>query len=311
MISRLKLHNFYGHKDTSIDLHPNVNAIVGETDAGKTSILRGIYWVLFNRPSGNAMVSTWNRDKKGSQIKSTLASITIGKDRIARYKSKGKNAYKVVRGDREKVLEAIRSDVPDEVAAIANMGDVNIQRQMDSPFLVSQSPADVARYLNSLIRLDAIDNVLAGAENRRRQINRDISTADEEINGCARELWKSEWVDKASIIVARMEQAEGDISELTEKSNNISGMIASLKEAEEAVDRLAVVDIPAIELICASAEKALGKLRDMNNRLSGLASLVAEYREAYELDISCSYRIAEMEKRMPKICPLCGNRINK
>ena len=75
MISGLLLKNFQSHKKTILHFHPGVNAIIGKSNSGKTAILRALYWIIYNRPSGISFVSFWNRDKKGNPIEPTLAQI--------------------------------------------------------------------------------------------------------------------------------------------------------------------------------------------------------------------------------------------
>ncbi|WP_035425703.1 AAA family ATPase, partial [Halalkalibacterium ligniniphilum] len=51
-INTVRLENFQSHLDTSIDFSTGLNVIVGQSDSGKTSILRAIRWVLYNQPRG-------------------------------------------------------------------------------------------------------------------------------------------------------------------------------------------------------------------------------------------------------------------
>lgn len=47
-IQKLKIKNFQSHHDTEIEFGPGINVITGTSDAGKTSILRAIMFVLYN-----------------------------------------------------------------------------------------------------------------------------------------------------------------------------------------------------------------------------------------------------------------------
>ena len=59
MIKKIQIQNFQSHKETTLKLDPGVNIIVGTTDSGKTSILRALRWVIWNRPSGDDFRSWW------------------------------------------------------------------------------------------------------------------------------------------------------------------------------------------------------------------------------------------------------------
>ena len=62
MLKSLKIRNFESHRNTQLNFHPGVNVIVGESDQGKTAILRALEWVLFNRPLGEDIKSNWLED---------------------------------------------------------------------------------------------------------------------------------------------------------------------------------------------------------------------------------------------------------
>ena len=52
MFKGLEIENFESHKDTQIDFDNGVNAIIGTSDSGKSSIRRAIEWAIHNRPQG-------------------------------------------------------------------------------------------------------------------------------------------------------------------------------------------------------------------------------------------------------------------
>ena len=56
MISRIVIHNFQCHKDLDLDLGRST-VLAGNSNSGKTAVLRALYWVLYNTPSGDSYVS--------------------------------------------------------------------------------------------------------------------------------------------------------------------------------------------------------------------------------------------------------------
>ena len=59
MIQSLQINNFQSHKYSVMELHKGVNVIIGPSDSGKTTILRALRWLVWNRPSGDAFRSDW------------------------------------------------------------------------------------------------------------------------------------------------------------------------------------------------------------------------------------------------------------
>ncbi len=55
-IEAVRLENFQSHLDTYIELDKGLNVLVGQSDSGKTAILRGVRWVLFNQPRGTDFI---------------------------------------------------------------------------------------------------------------------------------------------------------------------------------------------------------------------------------------------------------------
>ena len=61
MFTRLEIKNFQSHKNTTIDFDKNINSICGETDNGKSAVIRAIKWIVENRPlSIESSNSYWN-----------------------------------------------------------------------------------------------------------------------------------------------------------------------------------------------------------------------------------------------------------
>ena len=58
-IKNLRIINFQSHKNTTMNFSNGLNVIVGESDVGKTAIIRALKWVLFNEPKGASFI---NRD---------------------------------------------------------------------------------------------------------------------------------------------------------------------------------------------------------------------------------------------------------
>jgi hypothetical protein len=135
----MTLENFQGHKHTELSFVPGINAIIGSSDNGKTSILRAIRWAYNNRPLGDDFVSHWNITEKGKLLGESSTTLVFDCGSLTRIKTPTRNGYTI--GDVE--LGAIGTDVPKEVTDLFNMTDLNFQDQDDRPFLISESAGDV------------------------------------------------------------------------------------------------------------------------------------------------------------------------
>ena len=155
MIRELSITNFQSHKDVTLQFTPRVNVIVGASDSGKSALLRSLRWLLLNRPSGTAFRSHWCGKGEATEVRvllsngSTITRSRSGKENLYYYQAKGEEALK---------LEAVRTDVPDEIARLLAIDEtVNLQAQADHHFLLDESSPEVARILNAVVGLDGID----------------------------------------------------------------------------------------------------------------------------------------------------------
>lgn len=275
MIEEIKIRNIQSHKDTTLNFSNGINALTGSSNNGKTAILRALNWCINNRPTGtDVLCSHWALDKKGNIKPDEEMSVTVKVDgnTVTRRRTKNENQY-IVNG---KVLNVVKTDVPDEVSAIFRMSATSIQNQMDSPFLLGETSGEVARYLNKVVHLDVIDRVLSNAESARRKnksefeyVNKDFEEAQERlksfewINDCERDVLKCESLD------SEMDEVNGNILVLAEFIKSLSNLesfseFEHFDEAKKDIKKLDELnqDIIAVEKDIGAMESAISRLTD-------------------------------------------------
>ena len=171
MIKDLTLIKYQSHQNSHFEFSEGVNVIVGVSDSGKSSVLRGIKLVLQNRPLGLSFHSNFAKKEEPTEVYITVQNGKSTK-RVGRIRNEDRNEY-IVEGFEEPFV-AFGTEVPDEVSKVLNISDINCQFQMDSPFLFSESPGAVARYLNSVVNLDKIDIALQNITSKKRQNESEI-----------------------------------------------------------------------------------------------------------------------------------------
>lgn len=272
MIQSIRLKNFQSHKDTYIKFHSGVNSIIGSSDNGKTAILRGLYWCRNNRPLGNGIISHWNQDKNGMPLKSTSVEIMTKEVSVIRKREKDFNGYEI--GDWK--LEAVRTEVPEEVSKIFNMESVNIQRQMDPPFLLSESAGEVAKFFNAIIRLDIIDEVLSEAEILRKSLNRELNQKEEEKRKKDSEIEKLDWVEEAEILIEKIRSVEEKLTTLEAIKADLYQSLKRYQEMENKKKRYQSLD--AIENLLHQIQEKEKVLSDQKEKKDSLKFEINSYQ---------------------------------
>lgn len=169
MIQSIQIDNFQSHKESTLEFDKGMNVIIGQSDCGKTAIIRAIRLVMYNRPGGDEFRSTWGGD--------TRVTITTDENEIVRLKTNKLNQYWL--GFTE--FNAFGMDVPEEITKALNMSEVNLQQQLDAPFLLSSTSGNVAVHFNKVAKLDKIDRGTTNVQKHINTITQNIKSTEKTI----------------------------------------------------------------------------------------------------------------------------------
>jgi len=299
-----------------------VNIITGQSNSGKSSIIRSIWWIKDNKPSGASMVSFWNRGKSGKQVSKTFVSLDTENTSIKREKSDDLNGYSVKLGkEKGKRLEAIGQGQLDEIVKALNFSDINIQYQFDRPFLLDESSSEVARIFNRVIHLDIIDTVQARAELFRRQTNTTINQTEESIKKLEIDLERFNWIEKAEKLQISLDTVVKDIPAKEKYSDSLSEQIYHYKIFEKAAQKKDVLmsalsfieKIEALYTEIMDTSVKRGKLTESLNEFKEQESIVKKSEIAKQADSfifsldKIQDQLNEKEKNFKKISETIEN----
>ena len=275
MIKSLTIENFQSHPKSLFEFSPGLNCIVGSSDVGKSAALRSLNWIANNRPNGDFFRSYWGGDTSASLL-------TEDGIEIKRIKTKSENIYSV----NDKELKAVGKDIPAEVQEALQFTEINIQYQMDAPFLLSQSPGEIARYLNQIVNLENIHESMKRIESIRRQAMAKAEAASEQKTSLTLRLEELPNLVYIEELIEKGEKLEKSISEKEDSNGSIEKIISSLEYLEEQMVKSVDFDkarkllqrCEDLRLLISDKEidddfinKTLGSLESIDEELEGLS----------------------------------------
>jgi len=306
MLKSISLQNFQSHKDTELQFSPGVNVIIGASDSGKSAILRAMLWAIFNRPSGESFRSYWGGD--------TAVDITLEKETISRKKGK-ENLYVISSSSLEKPVEfkAFGQSIPDEISGLFNISDINVQRQMDAPFLLSSTPGEVGRILNQAVKLDIIDTAQKNISATLRQEKNLLLNTRSIISDKQGELEKYKWLPEADGQLANLESINAQILKTSRLISIVTGVLFEINTIDLSIKK-------ASEILAYSHEigdliildNEIETLTENYNKIEEIKSNIFEYENQIELIsplLTARGRVAELIK-LSQTCKELGTKYN-
>lgn len=292
MIEKLTLKGFQNHEDKTIEFDPQITCIVGQNDIGKSAILRALYWLAFNKPSGEAF-KNWESSKVSAKLK------VDGRTIIRR---KGKQNLYILDGEKYK---AFKTGVPDEIAKLLNLSAVNFQHQKEPPFWLALSPQQVSKELNKIVDLQVIDTSLANVAVGLRKAKVKTELIEDRLKEAKKKKKELKWVKGAHDKLLKIERTHDRIDVLTEKARQLLTYIDNVSCVERELKGLAKLAVRAQKLNDSS--QRLQKLILKQDRLKELASDIKQKEDEICQNKKSLQKISNALAKV-KVCPLCGAR---
>lgn len=162
MLKTLRLQHFQSHTDSIIEFDSQFNCITGIGNAGKSSIVRALNFLLYNQ---------W--DKSWVTFEAPYCTVTatlVDKTVLTRKKGVKMNEYHILypSGTFQK-FENFGTEIPQEIQNVTKIFPVllpggeeiklNLHSQFDQPFISSVTSANKAKLFGKLSGLDILDAI--------------------------------------------------------------------------------------------------------------------------------------------------------
>lgn len=322
-VTKVRMVNYMRYVDETVELDPRFNAIVGQTDSGKTTLLRALVWVFYNRPVGMEMI------RDGADEARVEIEVNLGTPEdpdlhtIVRLRSKKRNAYIVDGQD----FDNVKTDVPDEAKALtgvvtAEIGpkvyvELNVSRQMDGPFMLTGSAGDAAKIMGNLAGITTLDTGLAS-------IKPDLSAVSKELTGAQR---LEQTYDETIGEFADLDDQELKLEAIAQQIKSAQQLDARLQDLRRLSERMAEynsvfttvdADIAAVSQVLGYRARVAGAA-ELHARLNALEHLrvdMAGFNQRWNDNVAAvrgaESRVTELVESRKSVlheagtCPTCG-----
>jgi hypothetical protein len=212
MLQSIRL-TLQSHKNTLVEFHPGVNYIIGRSRQGKTAILRALVKVVQNRPvQGMERWTHRHNPKNVSQVE-----VVTSEGHCVTWEGTSPQRY-IVDGEE---MSGFGQGVPQAVTDALRLGELNIAGQHDRPFLLFDTPGEVARALNRVVKLDVIDRTLANHAAIKRKNDQELKAVEARITELE---GQAEAFPDLEAGAAKLDILEGKAKEIEDKGRKIIGL---------------------------------------------------------------------------------------
>lgn len=269
MINTLKLRGFQSHETTEVSFHPNLTCIIGATDSGKSSLLRGPRLVFENKPAGNEFIRNgYDTTDVDIEFDDTVVSRTKGKV----------NSYTV---DGE-VLKAFGQSVPDTANNKMRIdAGLCIQRQSSPYFLLGNTPSERARLVDGFCDISIASLSAANARKQALRADRQADTLRETLAPQkARQAALKEFETNRPL-VERIEKGVAKLASVVKTCERLDELSVRLCSTTTAIASVDGMDIA------------------IDDSVTQLESLLSEYKQVVDVERALS----NFHKKMLLVVP--------
>lgn len=233
-LKQIHIENFQNHKISDLTLDGGVNVISGDSDSGKTAILRAVNLVLNNKPAGYGF-KPWSVKKKDI----TTATLAFPEGSVTRRKSDSIDEYILnIEGEESQTFSTLNRQVPEEVQKFLNLKPYNFQSQHDQHFFISETPAERARMLNEITGLSIIDSSLSNINSIIRENSAQQKQIDESITSTTKKLQEIQFVDEADKILVHLEGLFTQSEQLEKMNKELQSYVEEITSVEKEISML-------------------------------------------------------------------------
>lgn len=261
MITSIRMRNFRAHRDLAVDFG-QVTTLVGPTDAGKSTILHFLRWVLTNESYGD--IVAWGESH-------VAGTVSVDGHEVSRRKGR-ENYYSLDGGTPH---DAVGRSVPPEIAGLFNVADVNFQGQLDPHFWLSETPGEISKQLNRVADLASLDEAAAAIASEVTREGAAVASLTDTLDEAKKKRADLAWVVGADAELADVEALELAASEKLNRIDYTARALGLVRNARAAANTAVMHESGAADRLRAAASWV-----DMASRAASVEAGVRKLADA-------------------------------
>lgn len=301
MFKKLEIENYQSHKKTTLEFVPGVNVITGLSQSGKTAIIRALNWLVTNRPLGVNYFSNFAGKKGETKVQLSFEGLPdISLKKQVRINKKGeKEAAPATYRMGEDIFKGIGKNIPDVVQEAFNLSEINLQKQLDQPYLITSAPGEAGKVINRITKLEEVDEWVSEITTKINSANKEGGVLEGQLRDKKGQLEEYKDLPDAKAKVVALDKlyqswekentARILLESMAEKLTDMNGRIAETEKALEVEKHVIEAEDLLLQFEKATAEAAsLDSLVEMEESIRNAqeflesASIVDTLAELFE-----------------------------
>ncbi len=270
-------------KSASLTFLPGLNCIIGQSNNGKSAILRATKAAIYNIAGTTSVRFGCNSYAVG--IQANGHTIIFQKGATSAYKIDGMTISKIGRTQIPEVAEALQIK---ELNLNGSNEDINFLDQMEKPFLLDRSETDLFRFIVDSGKDSNVTLALKSLSQDRQQLTRDITMTEGKLEQVEQVLKEQEETLKVSEDRLVLYQNVIDLGPKVSRVKDITNLKNILLEQSQEYNGLKEVSSKTntlLDLIDPNVDKINNtiKKRDLLNLISSSITKASEDKAQLEL----------------------------
>jgi chromosome segregation ATPase len=301
MLTNLVVKNYQSLHDVSVELH-GFTVIVGATSSGKSAFTRALRTFICNT-RGTAFISHGEQATVLQGTTDTGATVTLTRGR-----SSAHDAYLVVQDGEQERYTKLGGKTPPEVSAVIGIDPedpLTFASQFDRPYLLADSPAEVARTFGALTNVSVIMAAAREAKRRKQDTGKTLTVRTQDAQALRDDLPRLRTVVEQNKHLRVAEEHVVQATAIEQKIARLTALQADLAITEAVIPK---PSLPSIEEL----EKRAARLTRLRTLIVEMKTAAAAVRDAASQrdirgvvveDIEAEYTQALIDAHE---CPMCG-----